>query len=311
MRLSGELLMKASDRVKGIIFDIQKFCVHDGPGIRTTVFLKGCNLRCKWCHNPESMLMQKQLSFNNNKCSLCGECAKVCPNNAHEITQDKHKVNFDKCTFCGICTDYCIEDALKIMGKEVTVNEVLYEVEKDKKYYEESGGGITLSGGEATIQLAFALELMKESKARGIHTCLETNGILKVENFKELLPHVDIILLDFKVTDDMLHEEQTGGSNKQVFESLKLLNDFNKQIVLRCPIIPGINDTEEHFKKIAQLSNEYPCIECVEIMAYHNIGKDKWEQIGENYSFPQLETVNSSIVEKWKSLIRGYGGRVK
>ncbi|WP_157910153.1 glycyl-radical enzyme activating protein [Petroclostridium xylanilyticum] len=153
--------MKDNKDIKAMIFDIQKFCLHDGPGIRTTVFFKGCNARCKWCHNPESISKNKQLSFDSAKCVLCGECEKICPQHVHEIEDRKHHVYFNKCISCGKCIDVCIPDALKMIGREMTVSEIIHEVEKDKKFYEESGGGVTLSGGECTLQFEFVEKLLK------------------------------------------------------------------------------------------------------------------------------------------------------
>jgi glycyl-radical enzyme activating protein len=296
---------------KGIIFDIQKFCLHDGPGIRTTVFLKGCNLRCKWCHNPESLSKGRQLSFNDSKCVLCGECERVCLSKAHEINNEKHIVHFERCTACGACVDNCVYDALKIIGREATIEEILREVEKDRRYYEESGGGMTLSGGEATLQFDFALELLKEAKKRGLHTCLETNGVLNGDNLFMLEEYVDVILLDYKLTDDRLHREYTGSGNHQVIKSLEVLDSLGAKVILRCPIVPGVNDSEEHFKEIARLSSEYSSVEYAEVMPYHSIGRDKWKQIGLDYSFPAIETVSRSTAEEWRETIRGYGGKIK
>jgi glycyl-radical enzyme activating protein len=303
--------MRDSMDIKGLVFDIQKFCLHDGPGIRTTVFLKGCNLQCKWCHNPESISFKKQLSFNYSKCVLCGECVKVCPNNVHEIRDEKHVVHYEKCKNCGLCIENCVFDALKTIGREVTVNEVIYEVEKDKKYYQESGGGMTLSGGEATMQFEFSFELLKEAKKREIHTCLETNGVLKEENLIKLSQYVDMFLLDFKLADDELHKKFVGGSNAQVYSSIKLLAALGASVILRCPIIPGVNDNHEHFKEIARLSKEYKCIQYMEVMPYHSIGRDKWKHIGQEYSFRELDSVSKELSESWREIIKSYGGNIK
>lgn len=300
--------MRDNLQLKGIIFDIQKFCLHDGPGIRTTVFFKGCNLSCKWCHNPESISPKKQLSFDTNKCTLCGECVKVCPNKVHEILSSRHEVYFEKCTSCGLCIDVCVPDALKILGREVSIEEILYEVKKDRKFYEESGGGVTLSGGECTLQFDFTLQLLEELKKLEIHTCVETNAMLKEEKLAMLVPFTDIFLLDYKLTDKKLHADYTGKHNTQVLSNIELLDSLGAKVVLRCPIIPGVNDTEDHLKEIARISREYRCIEYAEVMPYHSIGRDKWKQIGKEYSFPDLETVSNDKAENWKDFIKSNGG---
>jgi choline trimethylamine-lyase activating enzyme len=296
---------------KGIIFDIQKFCLHDGPGIRTTVFLKGCNLSCKWCHNPESISIKKQLSFNNNKCVLCNKCAEVCPNGVHLLANGTHTVFFSKCQACGICIDNCITDALKIIGREATVEEVIHEVAKDGKYYEESGGGMTLSGGEATMQFGFAMALLDEAKKAGIHTCLETNGVLNEDRLAKLVTLVDMFLLDYKASDSKVHKDYTGAGSEKVLTTLRYLDSVGASIVLRCVVIPGVNNTESHFKEIARLTTEYKAIQYAEIMPYHNIGRDKWNQIGSEYCFKELETASSEQAETWREAIRKYGGRIK
>ncbi|GAM75948.1 pyeuvate formate-lyase activating enzyme [Vibrio ishigakensis] len=196
--------------MQGIVFDIQKFSVNDGPGVRTAVFLKGCQMKCVWCHNPESMSIKKQLSFNQSKCQSCGECAKVCPKGVHSFVEGKHEVKFDDCDACGLCVEVCIHRALKIYGQEMEVEQVYNEVAKDEIYFNKSGGGLTLSGGEALKQFEFSLALAKKCKENGIHVCVETNGASKPEHYQAIAPHVDLFLFDYKATGDKLHKELTG-----------------------------------------------------------------------------------------------------
>jgi pyruvate formate lyase activating enzyme len=267
----------------GIIFDIQRFSVHDGPGIRTTVFFKGCNLHCIWCHNPESFSPEKQLSYKKSACIFCGECIKVCPCNVHFISEKTHTVDFSSCIACGKCTGVCVMNALKIIGCEVSPEEIMRDVLKDKKFYDASGGGLTVSGGEPTFQYEFLVQLLLLAKQNNIHTCIETNGSLPAGKLKDLLPLVDLFLVDYKHWNPQEHHKYTGAELNSVLNSLDLLNTYKKPVILRCPIIPGINDNEIHFKTIMELKRENRNIIEIEQMPYHETGKEKWEQIGLKY----------------------------
>ena len=273
----------------GMIFDIQRFSVHDGPGIRTTVFFKGCNLRCVWCHNPESFVPEKQLSYNKFACTQCGECMQACLENVHGIEESSggrtHTVDFDKCTACGKCASVCIQQALKIIGYEASAEEIIQIVLKDKKYYEASGGGLTISGGEPTFQFDFLLDLLESAKKSGIHTCLETNGCLSADKLKALLPLVDLFLVDFKNHNPKEHAKHTGADLQNIYDTLNLLKSNNAPVLLRCPIIPGINDHKQHYNAIKELEQNYKNITGVEMLPFHALGRDKWEQIGLRYSF--------------------------
>jgi pyruvate formate lyase activating enzyme len=282
---------------KGVIFNIQRFSLHDGPGIRTAVFLKGCNLRCKWCHNPESFTLKPELSVNFSKCVSCGICVPVCSAGLHTIEENgRHKTDFEKCALCGKCADACPADVISVIGREYTADEVIKIVMKDKIYYE-NGGGVTFSGGEPFMQYDFLLELLKKSKENGLHICIETNGIVGAEKLETLCPFVDLFLYDFKHSDDEQHIKYTGFSNKTVLKNLDYLNRAGKEIILRCPVIPSINDTKGHFSAIRELKEKYPMILDIEIMPYHTTGVSKWENIGKIYELadicvPSKEQVN-------------------
>ena len=278
---------------KGCIFDIQRCCMDDGPGIRTTVFLKGCNLRCSWCHNPESFVREPQLGYEDSKCSGCRKCEIVCSQNVHKIVGEKHEVDYKKCNMCGKCLDTCETGAVTRIGRWMDSEEVLEIVARDKKYYDESGGGITFSGGEPTIWKDFLIALLKGCKEREISTAIETNGISGGDALSEIMKVTDLFLLDFKLSDCYKHMKYTGRGNEDVYRTLELLNEGKKNVILRCPIIPGVNDDEEHFATVQKLKKRFGCIHKVEMMPYHSAGAGKWGEIGLKYSLNQLKSMKT------------------
>ncbi|MBO5222969.1 MAG: glycyl-radical enzyme activating protein [Clostridia bacterium] len=285
--------------MKGIVFNIQKFSVNDGPGIRTTVFLKGCPLSCIWCHNPESKKAFPELMYSADKCVMCGKCANVCPKNVHLFKNNVHIVKRENCIVCGKCEEECLYEALEIAGKEKSVEEVIDEVMKDKVFYETSNGGITLSGGEPLLQYDFSLEILKRAKQEGLHTAMETCGYTSEEKIREIASYVDLFLFDYKITDAELHKKYTGVSNERIIRNLRLLNGIGKQIILRCPIIPGINDTDGHFSGIANLANELDCVSEINIEPYHPLGKSKAEKLGVEYELSDLKFTEEEQTQSW------------
>ncbi|MBE5732080.1 MAG: glycyl-radical enzyme activating protein [Clostridiales bacterium] len=289
--------------MKGIVFNIQKFSVNDGPGIRTTVFLKGCPLSCTWCHNPESKRAFPELMYSADKCVMCGKCAHVCPKNVHLFENGKHIVVRENCIACGKCEEECLYEALEIAGKEKSVEEVIDEVLKDKIFYETSNGGVTLSGGEPLLQYEFSLELLKRAKQEGLHTAIETCGYTSEEKIREIASYVDLFLFDYKITNDQLHKKYTGVSNERIIHNLKVLNSLGKQIILRCPIIPGINDTDEHFSGIARIANELGCVSEINVEPYHPLGKSKAEKLGVEYELSDLKFTEEEQTQAWMKAI--------
>lgn len=284
--------------MNGNIFNIQKFCINDGPGIRTTVFFKGCPLRCKWCHNPESNSVVPELLFSSDKCTGCKKCSAVCENGAHIITTE-HILNRDNCTACGKCEAVCSAKALEIAGKTVSSDDVLKKVLSDKAFYEDSGGGITISGGEPFLQYGFLLDILKKAKEKGLHTCVETCGYTDREKLLEAAEYIDIFLFDWKISDSILHKKYTGVGNEKILQNLKALDENGSKIVLRCPVIPDVNDNEKHFKGIAETANRLKNIFGIEISPYHELGTSKLSGMGQkkiiSFKVPEKEEAEKYI----------------
>lgn len=266
--------------MKSYIIDVQRCSIHDGPGIRTTVFLKGCPLKCAWCHNPESQSFKRELSLNQSLCSTCGACAEVCTQGVHRFTDGVHHVDYKKCSHCGMCVNICPTKALTIIGNEMSPQEVFEIVVKDEIFYSQGNGGVTISGGEALSHVDFCVELLKLCKNRGIHTCIETSGFASRNAVEQVLPYVDLFLFDFKVSNEKDAQNYIGGSLELIHQNFDLIYIHNKQIVLRCPIIPSVNDTKEHFDAIGEMSAKYPNLMGIELLPYHDFGVSKGNNIG-------------------------------
>lgn len=287
----------------GVVFNIQKFCINDGPGIRTTVFFKGCPLHCKWCHNPESHLYKTELLYDEEKCARCGRCVVMCPQSVH-ILECVHKIDRKKCVACGVCTEECAYNALELVGKEMSVQETIDEVLKDKVFYDNSCGGLTLSGGEPLMQFDFAYELLKKAKQNGIHTCIETCGFAKTEDILKIAEYTDIFLYDWKLTNEKMHKEYTGVQNTLILKNLQQIDTTDSKIILRCPIIPHVNDTEEHFQGIANIVNSLKNILAIEIEPYHSLGNNKYKKLGKTEKIQSFQQPTKQQVEEWIAQIQ-------
>ena len=295
------------DEVKGLVFDIKKFAVHDGPGIRTTVFLKGCPLHCWWCHNPESIKREKELVLFENKCIGCGECFKVCPNQAHEVLPDGNRVyHKEKCVLCGKCVDICYAEALVMEGKEMTVEEVMVELRKDIPFYENSDGGITLSGGEPLFQHEFALATLKQCKAEGLHTAIDTSGQISWRVYEQVLPYVDLVLYDFKHIDPVAHKKYTGASNELIMDNLVKMSECGVPIEIRMPIIPGVNDAKKDIVDAAIFLSTLKNITWVELLPYHRLGESKYNRLGEEYKLEGLQPPPKEQMNEIAEWIRSF-----
>lgn len=262
----------------GIVFDVQRFALHDGPGIRTTVFLKGCPLRCLWCHNPESQAFAPQLAFGAEERA------------AHDPSAHRSLAKVGA-----------------VIGRKMTVEEVMDEVLRDEAYYHRSGGGLTLSGGEPLAQPTFALALLREAKAYGLHTCLDTSGVVAPRWVEAAADLTDLFLYDYKATDPDEHRRLTGASNRLVLDNLDLLYRRGARVRLRCPLVPGLNDTPEHLEGIAALADRYPDLEGIEIMPYHDLGRDKAARIGREYALSGLPSADEAAKAGWLDWLHALG----
>lgn len=289
--------------VTGMVFDIKKFAIHDGPGIRTTVFMKGCPLRCLWCHNPESISPEREISLVEHKCIGCGWCFDNCPNHAHINVDGKRVFNRDKCTRCGICSGHCYAGALEVVGTEMRVTEVIEEVMKDKPFYDNSDGGMTLSGGEPMLQFEFTKALLQAAKGQGLHCCLDTCGFAQFERYQELFDNVDIFLYDLKETDPDLHNEYTGVPLQPILDNLIKLSDAGADIWLRCPVVPGLNDRSKHFIEIGRIAESCQGVKQITIHPYHPLGSSKSKNIGKEYDLKDKKFAEKTDIEAWVELI--------
>lgn len=268
----------------GVVYNIQRFSLHDGPGIRTVVFLKGCPLHCLWCSNPESQEPEPQLLYQSALCIHCGRCAAVCPEGAIELREDGNKLLYERCTLCGTCAAACPTEALSVKGKRMTAGQVMEEVERDRIFYRREGG-MTVSGGEPFQQTAFLLEILKRTKERGITTAIETCGFTAWENIRQSVALTDHYLYDLKCFDDDRHRANTGVSNALILKNLARLAELASSIVVRIPLIPGYNDDAQQLLALAAFIRGIGTLP-VHILPYHNYGETKYHALNRPYPIP-------------------------
>lgn len=293
----------------GIIFNIQKFCIHDGDGIRTCVFLKGCPLRCIWCHNPESFEKTPSLSFEKRNCSLCGKCLTVC--SSRGIYNDILEIDRETCINCGKCVTVCPHAANEIIGKELTAAEVLNEVIKDKMFYDASGGGVTVTGGEPSFQPEFTLELLRLSKNAGISLAVETCGTGSRDFYKKAADLGTTFLFDIKCIDPELHRKLTGADNSHIMSNLRYLMERGADIIIRLPLIPDCNDSDKDIALLSEfLNNNSDKYRYAEIMPYHTLGIGKSQKTGTIASYTH-ESASDTEISHWCSLFASHGTDVK
>ena len=283
---------------RGQIFNIQRFSVHDGPGARTTVFFKGCNLRCLWCHNPESLSQKPDLEFNPQKCIGCGSCFRVCPEGAHVSAPDgSHRIDRDRCVRCLRCADLCYAGALKAVGETVDADYVMKQILSDKDYYDRSGGGATFSGGECMLQLDFLEALLRACREAGVSTAVDTAGNLPFESFQRILPYTDLFLYDVKAADPVRHKELTGVSNERILSNLRRLSERKARIIVRIPFIPARNG--DQIGGIADILKDIRP-ELVELLPFHRLGASKYAALDlpdpcRDETVPDKESVDRAL----------------
>ena len=283
---------------QGLIFDIQRYSVHDGPGIRTLVFLKGCPLSCLWCSNPESQKTSPELAFRQTFCIGCGVCVDVCPRQAIRLQDTSIEVDRSKCDLCGECVKVCSPEALSIIGKQMTVEQVLAEVERDLIFYEVSQGGITVSGGEPLAQAHFVEALLKAGKARGMTTAIETTGYAPWPSVERIIRYTDLVLYDIKHIDPVVHRRLTGISNKLILENVRKLANLGVSLTVRCPVVPGFNDKSRDMDRLFHFVANLPGVKQIDLLPYHRLGGPKYTMLGCDYALKEVKPPTRQDLER-------------
>lgn len=291
----------------GIVFDIKKYSINDGPGIRTTIFLKGCPLRCEWCHNPESQSPLPEMIFRPGRCDLCQACLAACEHNAITWSLNDPLTDREACVRCGECADVCYSEARQMVGRQMSLSEVMVEIRQDLTFYEESGGGVTLSGGEPLYQKNFSLAILKACRKQDIHTVLDTCGYASWQAFEEVAPFVNLFLYDLKAIDPVKHLQYTGQSNERILANLERLSRSAASLLVRIPVIPGVNADLAEMHRIGAYLSALPQPPPVELLAYHNIAEAKYAGLDMPYAMPDLQPPTPDQMGAFSGLLRQFG----
>ncbi len=293
--------------IKGNIFNIQRYSIDDGPGIRSTVFMKGCPLRCSWCSNPESQTPWPEVTHRDSVCKKCSRCVETCELKAISIDALGVYIDRKRCTRCGKCVEVCNNDALRVIGKEVSVEEVFDEIIRDIDYYRDSGGGVTVSGGEVLFQPAFTAALLKRCRDAEIHTCVDTSGYGDTTSLEKILPYTSLVFFDLKHMDPSAHKELTGHSNELIIHNLEFIAAWGTPVVIRVPIIPGLNDSEEEITAIARTVSGITESTKVNLLPYHKFGMGKYKMLDLEYKLGELANPTDEKLQRAKQIIESFG----
>lgn len=279
------------NEISGQVTTIQRFSLHDGPGIRTTVFLQGCNMACAWCHNPETITLTPVLQYDATRCIGCLHCVNTCSTGAHGFEHGCHVFDRSKCTGCAACAAVCFHEALEMSGRAMTVAAVMEEIMADEDYYRNSGGGVTLSGGESTLQPEFVRALLRACRARGLHTAIESNLLVSWERLRSLMELTDLLMFDVKLLDSEKHRKWTGAPNEVILANVAKLAALGLPVIVRTPIIPGVNDEESVITEISELVSRLPALQYYELLPYNPLAESKYSRLGKSYAMPATRAV--------------------
>jgi pyruvate formate lyase activating enzyme len=291
----------------GRVFNIQRFSLHDGPGIRTTVFLKGCPLRCSWCHNPESQASAPELAVQANRCIACGACVEACPNGAATWKDGLVQTDWAECKRCGDCVVVCPMGGRTLLGDEMTADEVMLEVSRDRDFYDESGGGVTFSGGEPLARVDFLEACLIACKGRGYRTAVDTCGYAPLEALQRIAPLTDLFLYDVKIVDSALHEQHTGVPNERILENLRWLCASGRDVWIRFPLVPGINDDDESVVALAKFVNSLPGSVPLQVLQYHGMGSHKYSRVGRDNPMRGVEPYADGRAAEIAAILKSRG----